>query len=150
MRGIADLPPRTATDAYLAEIGEVLDVTLDLDLGELVVGHRVIARGILNLPGGAELHYELMPAWADAAAPTGWHVVASDDAGTDYGEVGEGALDPPGEDGTAAHGIKDVGGPIPAEAEVVTLEITPDRPLTGYVRRLAVDLDTGEVTEERA
>jgi hypothetical protein len=149
MRGIADPPPRTATDAYLAEIGEELDVALNVDLGALVEGHRVIARGILNLPGGAELHYELVPGWDAGAAPPGWRVVARDDAGTDFGAVGEGALDPPGADGRAVHGIKDIGGPIPGDANVLTLEFTPDRPRTGYVGRLAVDIATGDVTEER-
>src|SRR5262249_55212939 len=52
MPRIADLPPRTATDAYLAEIGERLDIAFDVDLGELVEGHRVVGRGVLNLPGG--------------------------------------------------------------------------------------------------
>ena len=150
MAGIRPLPPRTATDAYLAEIGETLDIEFDVDLGELVEGHRVVARGILNLPGGAELHYELVPGWDSAAAPTGWAVSAHDDAGTDYGGVSGGALDPPGGDGTATHGIRDLGGPIPADANVLTLEVTLDRPLTGYTKRLVVELTTGALTEERA
>lgn len=149
MRDIADLPPRTATDAYLAEIGEGLDVAFDIDLGELVAGHRVVARGILNLPGGAELHYELVPGWDSPGRPKGWEVVAHDDAGTDYRGVSGGVLDSPG-DGTATHGIRDIGGPIPGKANALTLEFTPDRPLTGYTRRLVVDLDTWAVTEERA
>jgi hypothetical protein len=150
MRGIAELPHRTATDAYLAEIGEQLDVAFDVDLGELVEGHRVIARGIRNLPGGAELHYELVPGWDSDSTPTGWEVVVRDDAGSDYGGVSGGVLDPRGGDGTATHGLRDIGGPIPGEANVLTLEITPERPLTGYVRRLIVDLATGAITEERA
>jgi hypothetical protein len=150
MGGIQALPPRTATDVYLAEIGETLDIEFDVDLGELVQGHRVVARGILNLPAGAELHYELVPGWDSAAAPTGWEVTARDDAGTDYGGASGGALDSPGGDGTATHGIRDIGGPIPAEANVLTLEVTPGRPLAGYIKRLVVDLTSGAVTQERA
>jgi hypothetical protein len=150
LRVIAALPPRTATDAYLAEIGERLDVEFDVDLGELVEGHRVVARGVLNLLGGAELHYELVPAWDSDGAPAGWEVIARDDVGTDYGEVRGGSIDPPDGGGAATHGIRDIGGPIPAEAHVLGLEFTPHRPLTDYTRRLFVDLATGAVTEERA
>jgi hypothetical protein len=151
MRGIADLPPRTATDAYLADRAEELDFEFDVDLGELVEGHRVVARGIMNLPGGAEFHYELMPGWDSPTPPTGWSVVARDDAGTAYGGVtGRAKLDPPGGGAKTTHGLKDIGGPIPGEANVLTLEFTPERPLTGYTHRLVVDLSTGAVTEERA
>jgi hypothetical protein len=41
------IPPRTVTDQYLARRGEHLDVVFDVDLGELVKGHRVVARGIM-------------------------------------------------------------------------------------------------------
>jgi hypothetical protein len=41
------IPPRTVTDQYLARSGEHLDVVFDLDLGELVRGHHVVARGIM-------------------------------------------------------------------------------------------------------
>jgi hypothetical protein len=38
--------PRDATDAYLQRQGRELDITFDIDLGELVRGHHVIARGL--------------------------------------------------------------------------------------------------------
>jgi hypothetical protein len=41
------IPPRTVTDLYLAHRGEHLDVVFDVDLGELVKGHHVVARGIM-------------------------------------------------------------------------------------------------------
>jgi hypothetical protein len=41
------IPPRTVTDQYLARKGEHLDVVFDVDLGELVKGHHVVARGIM-------------------------------------------------------------------------------------------------------
>jgi len=138
------------TDAYLAEIGERLDIEFDVDLGELVEGHRVVARGVLNRLGGAELHYELVPAWDSASPPTGWTVIARDDIGTDYGGASGGAIDPPSGPATATHGFLDIGGPIPGEAKVLGLEITTDRPPADYVRRLFVEIATGAVTEERA
>jgi hypothetical protein len=42
------IPPRTVTDQYLARMGEHLDVVFDVDLGELVRGHHVVARGIMR------------------------------------------------------------------------------------------------------
>jgi hypothetical protein len=41
------IPPRTATDSYLAKMRAQLDIRFDVDLGELVRGHHVIARGIM-------------------------------------------------------------------------------------------------------
>ncbi|MEV4172731.1 hypothetical protein [Nonomuraea sp. NPDC049709] len=42
------IPPRTATDAYFATMGgsRRLDLVVDIDLVELVEGHRVVARGM--------------------------------------------------------------------------------------------------------
>jgi len=40
------VPPRDATERYLATTGRQLDITFDVDLGELVPGHHVVARGI--------------------------------------------------------------------------------------------------------
>jgi hypothetical protein len=40
------IPERSATDDYLAHMGEQLDVVFDVDLGELVRGHHVVARGL--------------------------------------------------------------------------------------------------------
>jgi hypothetical protein len=41
------IPARTATDNYLACAGLELDIVFDVDLGELVRGHHVVARGIM-------------------------------------------------------------------------------------------------------
>jgi hypothetical protein len=38
--------PRDMTDAYLKQAGHGLDIVFDIDLGELVEGHHVIARGV--------------------------------------------------------------------------------------------------------
>ena len=40
------LPPRDATDGYLDRSGRKLDIAFDVDLGELVRGHHVVARDI--------------------------------------------------------------------------------------------------------
>jgi hypothetical protein len=41
------IPPRTATDDYLSKMALQLDIVFDVDLGELVRGRHVVARGIL-------------------------------------------------------------------------------------------------------
>lgn len=41
------MPPRTATDQYLARAGKHLDIAFNKDLGELVRDHHVVARGIM-------------------------------------------------------------------------------------------------------
>lgn len=40
------LPTRDATEKYLEMMGRRLDIVFDVDLGELVRGHHVVARGI--------------------------------------------------------------------------------------------------------
>jgi len=42
-----NIPPRTATDSYLAGMGLQLDIAFDVDLGELARGHHIVARGIM-------------------------------------------------------------------------------------------------------
>ena len=41
------IPERTATDNYLTRAGLELDIAFDVDLGELMRGHHVVARGIM-------------------------------------------------------------------------------------------------------
>ena len=41
-----EIPPRDATDGAVGPSGRHLDIIFDVDLGELVDGHRVIVRGI--------------------------------------------------------------------------------------------------------
>jgi hypothetical protein len=76
-----DIPPRTATDEHVYLTGRTLDIVFDVDLGELVKGRHVIARGIAlggssrrrfsenSVVTQAELHYEFVPGateeWAD-------------------------------------------------------------------------------------
>lgn len=69
------IPPRTATDSYLARMGLELDIVFDADPGELADGHHVVAHGgePQPVPGEqvlteAELHYEFVPGLTDAKA----------------------------------------------------------------------------------
>jgi len=60
---VPDAPGRSATDAYFAaHPGERLAVGFDVDLGELVAGHHVVARGLEFGRAGTVLHYEFVPA----------------------------------------------------------------------------------------
>lgn len=101
------IPPRTAVDAYFAHLRAMgvqrhLDVTFDVDLGELVEGHHVVVRGIERGPGEAVLHYEFVPAvQEDERQDKGpvllyWMVSASDDTGTEYDDHNTGGFDPQG------------------------------------------------------
>jgi hypothetical protein len=65
----AMIPPRDATDQYLASTGRVLDVTFDVDLGQLVRGHHVIARGI-ELGRTVRMPRQLQQLLADRAQRT--------------------------------------------------------------------------------
>lgn len=40
------LPPRDATDAFMTAAGLTMNVAFDVDLGQIVRGHHVVARGI--------------------------------------------------------------------------------------------------------
>jgi hypothetical protein len=43
---VVAIPPRAATDSYLERMGRKTDISFDVDLGEIVRGHHVVARGI--------------------------------------------------------------------------------------------------------
>lgn len=55
MSAVSRLPPRGPG------VPDCLDLSFDVDVGELVRGHRVIARGICLHGGGLVLQYELAP-----------------------------------------------------------------------------------------
>ncbi|MCK2217069.1 hypothetical protein MF672_025225 [Actinomadura sp. ATCC 31491] len=152
----AAIPPRTATDAYLARMGgsRRIDLAFDVDLGELVEGHRVVARGLELSDGGGVLHYELVPGLrpGETAAKGSffwyWMLSVEDDLGTPYLDDNTGAFDP--EEGkAAAHGVRDLGGAVPGEARLLRIGLrpaegwTPPRP---WCRLLEVALPDGPVT----
>jgi hypothetical protein len=141
-----DIPPRTATDRYLSRMGRRLDIVFDVDLGELIEGHHVVARGITL--SGAELHYEFVPGLDDAGRNElggfGWYwmLSATDDVGTEYSDNNGGAFD--GHSGGAAtHGTRDIGGQIPPHARRLTIRFQPAEdwtPAEPWRRQIRVDL----------
>ncbi|MFI0419499.1 hypothetical protein [Spongiactinospora sp. 9N601] len=131
---MSDIPPRTATDAYFANMAAAgiprrLDVVLDVDLGELVPGHHVVARGLELAAEGAMLHYEFVPGIDDderqSKGPFFWYwmLAAGDDAGTEYAGHNSGAYASGG--GEATHGVRDLGGAVPGAAGRLFLDFTP-------------------------
>ena len=193
--------PRDATERYLAHAGRELDIVFDVDLGELIQGHHVIARGIdlghdipitrwqrdfrqraeqeselildqeeNNPPGGfqsfvrinpspedrdiveivrsePELHYEFGPGLeADESATDHflwyWMLTTSDDVGTEYQDHNNGTL-APHEGGTATHGTRDLGGPIPDSATRLKISFEPSSgwaPARPIRQELVIDL----------
>ncbi len=129
-------------------------VAFDVDLGELVEGRHIIARGLEFGETGAILHYQFAPG-LEAGRPIieradlqHWKIHTEDDAGTRYSDPGGGAF--AGSGGPQpSHGVRDLGGHTPRAATRLTLWFEPGSewtPPDGYVRRLDVDLRTGEVT----
>ncbi|MFI7423158.1 hypothetical protein [Nonomuraea sp. NPDC049684] len=150
------IPPRTATDAYFAERNgsRRLDIVFDIDLGELLEGHHVVARGLELSETGGVLHYEFVPGVRDEETDSKgsffwyWMLSAEDDLGTDYSNENNGGFD--GKGGRAAHGSRMLGGVVPGSARRLRIgfqpawEWTPPGP---WCRRLDVELPDGPVTE---
>jgi hypothetical protein len=152
---VLDLPPRTATDAYFASRpGQQLAVRFDVDLGELVDGHHVVARGLEFGVTGTLLHYEFVPGvpsnrpMRERVGLQQWSLHTEDSAGTTYSDPNGGAF--AGRGGPApTHGERDLGGHTAPTATWLRLEISPalgHRPANGWVRRLDIDLTTGQIT----
>lgn len=152
------IPPRTATDAYLAKMrgSRRLDLVFDIDLGELLDGHHVVARGLELSEGGGALHYEFVPGVSgdeeDDKGPFFWYWMLSteDDLGTPYEDDNTGAFDPEGV--AAAHGSRDLGGPVPPSARRLSVTFTPATgwtPAGPWCRRLDITLPDGPVEETR-
>jgi len=132
-----------------------LSVVLDLDLGELVEGHRVFARHIAR-DGPAELHYVFVPGLdletsePDRRPPFFWYwtLRARDELGTDYLDANTGSVS--GAGGASSSGRRDLGGRIPADARQLTIDFAPApgwSPSGSYVRRVVVDLVSRSVIE---
>ncbi|MEO3792746.1 hypothetical protein ABGB14_21240 [Nonomuraea sp. B10E15] len=152
------IPPRTATDAYLSRMGGSirLDIVFDVDLGELVEGHHVVARGLELTDAGGVLHYEFVPGLRQQEEETKgpffwyWMLSTEDDLGTPYNDYNNGAFDPDGE--AAAHGTRHLGGPVPSTACLLHLNFTPAEgwtPPRSWCRQLDSSLPDGHVTESR-
>ncbi|MFB9880552.1 hypothetical protein ACFFMN_21615 [Planobispora siamensis] len=151
------IPPRTATDAFFTRAGgsRRLDIVFDIDLGELLEGHHVVARGLEMSETGGVLHYEFVPGLRrherEAKGPFFWYWTLSteDDLGTVYRDDNSGAFDD--SDGQeAAHGTRDLGGPVPRPARLLRVSFTPVEgwtPTRPWCRQLDITLPDGRVTE---
>jgi hypothetical protein len=128
-------PRDTATDRYLAVGRRELAHSFDVDLGELMPGHRVVLRGIergsvvtLENPPRTirsvdELHYEIIPGLKSKDETPDWSISFSDDVGTKYPYEDAGAFDTRlGLEET--HGMRDIGD-IPSNATVLVLTVRP-------------------------
>jgi hypothetical protein len=169
-----DIPDRTATDRYVEGNRRTLDYTFDVDLGELIPGHHVIARGIgrapkSSIPRSADLpqdlmdeierndriprdqvHFEHVPGLTQESITPDWCFTVSDDIGTPYSGVDEGAYDGHS-GGTATHAVRELGGKIPPDAAQLTLHLIPGydgthqwTPPEPWRRELVIDLGTGK------
>jgi len=151
------VPPRDATERFLAQMsrwGRRIDVAFDIDLGELVDGHRVIARGLELRHSGAVFHYEFIPGISAEEQETKgpffwyWTLHATDDRGTEYDSSNTGGFDTRG--GESVHGERDLGGRVPRRAARVTLAFEPPdgwQPPEPWRRTIVVDVDRREVVD---
>jgi hypothetical protein len=152
-----EIPPPSATNEYLSANNAKLDVTLTVDLGELVPGHHVVLRGIErgrtlpSRPGRSatvvandQIHFEHVPGLTrDSPLPT-WGCRSTDDVGSRYSEDEFGAYDG-ASGGEATHAVRDVGGRIPPNASLLTLEIRPAHewsPRGFWIPRLTIHLNS--------
>ena len=158
------LPGREATESYLARAGRKIDIAFDVDLGELVKGHHVVARGIelgLATTGAVDalerepqLHYEFVPGIEEHEQDADrffwyWTLRVSDDVATHYRDDDSGVR-APSAGGAATHGARDLGPPIPATASRLVLRFEPParfEPPGGYRHELVIDLRAGRVLE---
>jgi hypothetical protein len=153
------IPTRSATESFLAAGNRTLQVSFDIDLGELMPGHHVVARGIERgqprlPPSGSStsieeldrLHYEHVPGLTKVSATPYWGFTITDDVGTEYVDDESGAFDWQG-GGPATHGFRNLGR-IPSDASLLTLTIHPSRewvPPEPWRRKLIIDLVHGAV-----
>jgi hypothetical protein len=162
-----EIPPRLATDGYLEDNHLRLIWSFDVDLGELIPGHHVVARGIsaaqpvrTSMESDVErndgtprhqVHFEHVPGLSRGHVTPDWGFEATDDVGTSYNHDSQGAYDGLS-GGIATHALREVGGNIPPEATRLRLRIEPGYDRTGHQwspaepwqRELTIDLGTRE------
>jgi len=127
----------------------------DIDLGELIPGHHVIARGIGSAPQMSippegslpaetieninrsnevprdQVHFEHVPGLSKGHVTPDWRFHAADDVGTAYRNDDEGAFDGHS-GGIATHAVRELGGKISQSATQLVLRITPGYDRTGH------------------
>jgi hypothetical protein len=147
MSVVTRLPPRGP------RVPACLDLSFDVDIGELVRGHRVIARGICLHGGGLVLQYEIAPGitarmWRRGIPALLFSVAYGTDAGADDEESGMGAI-APGEGGATTHGSRSF--PLPPDgARLAWFEFfaASDDRRDQPVSKMTVDLTTGQARLE--
>lgn len=151
-----DDSPAHGTHAYFQRApGKKLDVAFHVDLGELVRGHHVVARGLEFSDTGTLLHYDFVPGIQPGPlrANVGlqsWTLHAEDDVGTPYSDPNGGAF--AGIGGPApTHGERDLGARTPSNATQLRLHPAPApgwRPPLGWTRAVSIDLTSGQASTE--
>jgi hypothetical protein len=169
------LPSREVTDQYVQASGRTLDFVFDVDLGEQMPEHHVVARGIgpaprVGVPEGVDVpqdevdhvrtsnatprdqvHFEHVPGLTRDSTTPDWWFTVSDDVGTAYSGVDEGAYDWQS-GGPATHAVRELGGKIPPAASQLTLHFLPGHDRNGMAwnppepwrRELVIDLRSGK------
>jgi hypothetical protein len=172
---LMDLPPRDDGERAMATPGGRIDIPFDVDLGELINGHHIVARGIergalarrrwlerdsagelkkMNAPvieTEAALHFDVFPGLEeDEELSKGfqydlWELGAEDNVGTRY-RSGNGCCENRGP--AVSQGYLFLGAQIPESATLLTLRFQPAEgwePPEPWLRRVLVDLRTGRV-----
>ena len=135
------------------ERSRVIDIAIDLDLGEIIQGQHVVIKGIeMTTSRGSVLHYDFIPGFDrdDRELDTSWSLgKVNDDVGTTYGHGGEGGWGPD-PDWIVRWGDERLGNTIPSGAGTLTVEVHHAHywtPPGHWVRSFAVDLTTGLVQD---
>jgi hypothetical protein len=144
----------------MATNDRVLDVSLELDLGDISGGPSIILKGLERDAGGESVfHYDFEPLFAfptrsgdnvaDAPGEAHWSIdTVDDDLGTDYLCRGGGGWGPE-DDGLVRHGVLSIGSVVPRGASKLTIHLfrgpggssAPD-----WVSEFTLDLGTGELS----
>ncbi|HEV3188382.1 MAG TPA: hypothetical protein VGZ04_10105 [Acidimicrobiales bacterium] len=135
-------PPRT----------RVIDLPLNLDLGEIIEGQHVIIKGIESpVTRGAVIHNDFNPGFSVRSADldTSWGLgEIFDDVGTVYDHMGAGGWGPD-EDGVVRWGDENLGSMIPTSATTLSISVycaNSWRPSSAWIRRFELSLATREVS----
>lgn len=133
-----------------------IDVPIEVDLGELIHGHHIVARGLqLRTPRGSLFHYDCVPAIDQSnqsALAIDWGIdEVIDDVGTQYRHTGGGTLGL-SRDGTSNWGEKSLGNGVPATATTLIVsfhQANRGLPEDSYSQSLLFDLRSAEASVQR-
>jgi hypothetical protein len=97
-----------------------------------------------------QVHFEHVPGLTRDSVTPDWSITISDDVGTEYSGVDEGAYDEQS-GGAATHAVRELGGKVPRPATKLTLHFVPGHDEAGVAwdppepwrRELVIDLRSG-------